>query len=64
MQTVTVSSYDIGEPSPRDGREITVKFKEWSPAALKPKPIDNSKVQFGPPTLQQFTALNAEVTTF
>lgn len=64
MTTVTVSDYDIGDPNPRDGREVTIKFKEWAPAPVKPKPVDNAKTQFGPPTLQQFIAENAEVNVF
>lgn len=64
IPTFTVHEYDLGEPDPRDGREVTVKFKEWSPAPVKPKVQDASKVQFGPPTLQQFTAQNAEVNAF
>lgn len=64
IRTVIVADYNIGEPNPRDGREVTVKCKEWAPKPVEQKPVDNSKVQFGPPTLEQFTAENANINVF
>lgn len=64
ITTVVVDDYDIGDANSRDGREVSIKFREWSPAPVKPKEDNSAKLQYGPPTLQQFIAQTAEVNTF
>jgi hypothetical protein len=36
VDTVTVVSADVDAPDARDGRQVTIHLKEWTPAPVKP----------------------------
>lgn len=50
ITTVMVADYNIGEANNRDGREVTIKFKEWSPAPVKKKEDASLKNKKTPPS--------------
>ena len=39
VDTVTVISADIDPPDARDGRQVTLHLKEWTPAPVAPTPV-------------------------
>lgn len=49
VTTYIVVDYQIGEPSNRDGREITLRLKQWVPQPVKPKVNTAAKKSNGRP---------------
>lgn len=52
IDTVTVVSADIDHPDARDGRQVTVKIKEWTPAPVTPTPVQAGVANKDPAQLQ------------
>ena len=52
IDTVSVMSADIDPPNARDGRQVTLQLKEWTPAPVAPKPVDTGKANTDPAQLQ------------
>jgi len=48
IDTVSVVSCDIDPPDARDGRQVTLQLKEWTPAPTTPKPVNAGKVNRDP----------------
>lgn len=51
VDLVTVLDLEYGPPSARDGREVTMHMREWTPAPTDPKPAA-SPVDVAPAALQ------------
>lgn len=43
IDTISVVSADIDPPDARDGRQITLSVKEWTPAPTASKPVNTGK---------------------
>lgn len=61
IDTVSVVSCDIDAPDARDGRQITLNLKEWTPAPVAPKKVDTGKVNRDPLNLGGASGVPAAV---